>query len=159
MENKIKKLGFVVNHLSINQISYELISSANKMLSHRDDVDVSIFWSSDGPRVVKPNFACYCLYEVFGFTGHTVATSLQTASRILSYPGPNQHKMYYYMMDLDWLRLPNKQFEQLRDVYLSPKLNLIARSQDHFNIISSVWKKPLGIVEDANVEGFAELIK
>jgi hypothetical protein len=158
--SKIKKLGFVISHLTVNQLSYQLISNANRLLGERDDVDVSIFFANDGPRVVQPRFACYCLFEAFGYNGHTIATSIQTASRVLSYPGPNRNQLWWYMWDLDWLRLPaeSRQYEQLAQLYMNPKFNLVVRSADHFNIVKSVWREPASIIEDANIEEFAQLV-
>lgn len=158
--NKIKKIGLVVSQLSANQLSYQLIHSTNKLLSQRDDTDVSLFWINDGHRPVKPNFACMPLFECFAYTGITIATSIHTASRILTYPGPNRHPwLYWYCYDLDWLRLPaqQRQFESLATLYNHPKIRLIARSEEHAEILTSVWKPPIGVVPDCNVELLAGL--
>lgn len=158
MSNTVKKLGFVVPHLTVNQLSYQLISSANRVLLARDDLDVILFWVNDGLKIVKPLFSTMCIFESYGYDGITIATNLSTASRILDYPGPNRNKLYYYVYDLDWLRIPQRQYESLASIYMNPKINLIARSKSHFDIIKSVWKEPIGIVEGADAQEFVKLL-
>jgi len=155
---KVKKLGLVTSHLTVNQLSYQFISSANRLLVERDDVDISLFFVNDGPRIVKPSFSCMCLFEAYAYDGVTVATSLSTAARILDYPGPNRNPIYLYCMDLDYLRMQNRQYEALASVYMNPKIHLIARSKSHYDILSSVFKQPVGIVEGCEAKEFIELL-
>lgn len=156
---KIKKLGFVVHSLNPGQLPYQLITSSNELLRTRDDIDISLFYCFNSVICVEPKFALYGLIDCFSFDGHTVATSIQTASRLLDYPGPRRAgKLYYFCNDLCWIRLQPKQYEQLSQIYLNKDIELIARSQHHFDIIKSVWKEPIGVVENANVARFTELI-
>jgi hypothetical protein len=158
-ENKILKMGFIVNNLGPNQLSYQLINSANSYLRNKDDTDVAAFYHSMSPIPYKPNFGLFHLFEAFNYNGYMIATNLHSASRMLSWPGPNRHKMYLYCYDLDWLRLPQKQWEQLAQIYLNPKLHLISRSQNHAEILGSTWKTPISVIEDCNFSRFAEFIR
>ena len=158
-ENKILKLGFIVNNLGPNQLSYQLVNSANEYLRSKDDTDISIFYHQLNPIPYRPSFGVFGLFEAYNYNGYVIATNLYSASRMLSWPGPNRHKMFFYCYDLDYLRFPQKQWESLAQIYLNPKLHLIARSHFHSEILSLAWKPPVGIVEDCNFSKFVELIK
>lgn len=157
----IKKIGWVISAMQPGQLQYDIIRSSNEYLSSNDDVDISLFWIQDGPRVIQPNFACFSLFELYGYPGVAISTSLHCLSRTLDYPGPARAgKVYFYDYNLDYLRLPPqmKQWEQLNSLYNDHKVEIIVRSQDHYNIISSVFKKPIGIVENCNIEKLKEII-
>lgn len=156
-----KKIGWVVSRLGPDQLCYDIIRSSNEYLQSKDDVDISLFWIQDGPRIIQPRFACMSLYELYGYPGVTIATSLHTLSRALDYPGPNRHsKIYFYDYNLDYLRLPQqmRNWEQLNTLYCHPKVEVIVRSEDHANIIKSVFRSVVGIVPDANIEKIRDII-
>ncbi len=156
--NKINKLGFVLPNLGSNQASFEIVSSTNRYLADHDETDITLFFRNVSPFFIKPNTACMCLFEAFNFCGHLFATDISSASRILSYPGPNRFSINWYCYDLDYLRQTNKQYEQLAEIYLHPRLNLIARSKAHFEILSSTWKTPVATIEGADISKFIKLI-
>lgn len=158
--NEVKRIAFIVPKIGPDQLCFQLIDNANNYLRGYDDVDVTIFFRQDGPRPVQPNFSIMCLFEAFGFNGDMlIATDLNGASRILTYPGCNPDRLYFYVWDLEWLRMSQKTYEQLRDIYANPKLKLIARSNTHAEILTALWQRPIAIIEDANLEEFAKLIR
>lgn len=158
----IFKLGFVTSQMGPSQVCYDIIKSSNEYLASQDDVDISLYWISDGPRVIEPRFACFPLIETFAFPGHTVCTNLHTLSRVLSYPGPNRSK-YIYLMDynLDYNKIPpqGRSWEQLNGLYNHPKVKVIVRSESHADILSSTLLnyRP-NIVSDCNIGKLKEFI-
>lgn len=157
----IKKIGWFVSHMGPSQLNYDIIRSSNEYLSHNDDIDISLYWVQDGHRIIEPRFAMMPMFEIYGFPGAVIATSLHTLSRVLDYPGPARHgKVYLYDYNLDYLRLPPqmRQWEQLNSLYCNPKVEVIARSEDHANIIKSIFRPVVGIVPDANVAKLQEII-
>lgn len=160
MENKIKKIGFICEDLGPNQLSFQLITSANKLLEETDYYDVCLFYRNFLPPVRHANFGTFTVYEAFSYDGVTVATDLHSANAMSKWPGPNRHNMYFYVQNLEWVRLRDQvPYEQMAQVYMNPKLNLIARSEDLKNIIESVWRPVVGIVEDANVKEFVKVVQ
>jgi hypothetical protein len=159
MLSKVKKIGVVFNQVGPNQLYYQFALQANRLLSQRDDVDISGYWINDGPRTVQPNFALMPLFEAYAFHGITVATSLNTCARVLEYPGPNRYKcIYFYCFDLDWLRLQQKQYEQISSIYMHQKVQLIARSEDHAKIIESVWRRPFAVMENFDLSKIVDIL-
>lgn len=149
-----EKLGIIVNNLGPNQLAYYLINTGNKFVNDGEK-DLTLFFHDLMPECANPLFGIMNLAEVYSYNGPVVATNINNASRLLEYPGPS--KKVFYVWDLEWLRMPNKQYEQLNDVY--GKIPLIARSKRHYDILSNAWQQPIGIVEDADVNKLYELAK
>ena len=161
MENKIKRLGFLLHDLSPSQISYQLIKTGNELLKTTDKIDLALFYRNFSVSVAEANFGTFTAYECFNYTGIVVATDLQGAANILKWPGPNRNKMYFYLNDLEWIRLrgqPGVDFESLAAVYLNPKLNIICRSETHKEIFESCWRKCAGVIEGGDVKQFVKLL-
>lgn len=157
----IKKLGFVVSALGPSQVCYDIIKSANDYLSVADDVDICLFWVVDGPRPVQPRFACMNIIEAYAYDGNIIATNLHTLSRVMSYPGPNRSgNIWFYDYNLDYTKIPaqGRSWEGFKDLYNNPKVELIARSASHSEILTSVFRSPKAIVENCNVSEFSRII-
>lgn len=152
----IEKFGFVLSHLAPAQLPYKLIKSANEFLEKKDSCDIIIFYQNLSPLVVNPNFAIMNLSEAYNYDGRLVATEVNNAARILDYVGTR--KKYFYVWDLEWTKMGNKVYEQLSSVYNNPRINLIARSKQHYDIIKLAWREPVGIVDDCNFEKMTDLI-
>lgn len=156
------KLGFVLSQVSVNQLTYEFIHASNKYLRVNDDVDICGFWVNDGPRPIQNTFAMMPLIDCYAWSGHTIATSLHTLSRILSYPGVNRKdRIYYYAYDMDHLRLPGnmRSWDGLQQLIFHPKVDIVVRSEDAFNIIKSTLKTPTAIIDGFDINGFKKLIE
>lgn len=157
--NKIKKIGLLVDQLQPTQLLYQFVMTANKFLMKNDWADFCIFYRNWGGLFVQPNFGTFTAAEAFNYNGFTIATDLNGAQQILRWPGPNRHKLYYYMNDLEWLSMRDKfPYEVLANIYLNPKLNLICRSQTHADITKAVWKEPAFVIEGGDAAKFAELL-
>ena len=153
----LTKIGFVIEHLGPAQLPYQLIRSINSYYQEKDDVDVILYWRNVAPFVVTPLCASMNLFEAFRSDSLLIATDLNSASRILQYFTLDR---YYYLMDLEWCHLQSKQYEQLAEIYQNPKLKLIVRSQQHYDIVQLTWGiTPIGIVEDCRIDKFLEVIK
>ncbi len=158
--NKIKRIGFLVDHLGPSQLAYQLIFSANKLLAQSDKVDVCLFFRNFQPPVITPIFGTFTAYEGLNYNGIMVATDLQSASYITKWAGPNRSKMYFYLNELEWLRFRDSfSYESLAMIYNHPKLNLICRSQEHANLVEICWKTPFGVVPNGDVKRFAEILE
>ena len=151
----LTKIGFILEHLGPAQLPYQLIRSVNSYFEQKDDADIILFYRNCAPFVVTPHCAVMNLYEAYRYDAHLIATDLNSASRILDY---FTNDRYFYVWDLEWTKI-NKPYEQLAQVYQNPKLKLIARSQQHAEIIRTSWGiNCIGVVEDARIDKFLEII-
>lgn len=153
----MNKLGIVVDNLGPNQLANYLISSANRYLEKSLNCDFLVFQKNVIPFCLPINFAVMNTSEGYDFDGTLVATDLNSALQIATFPGPK--RKLFYSWDLEWLRIP-RNYEVLRTIYNNPELEIIARSKYHKELIELTWNtKVHSIIEDCNVEDFFNYIK
>ncbi len=144
------KVGVAVTNLGPTQLNYFLIQNTNRLLAERHDVDLIVFYENLHNPCLTMNFGSMQLTEAWGYDGTLIATTLSTASKILQFPGPS--RKLFYVWDLEWLRMREKSFSELRSIYANPRLQLIARSDEHARVLEACWNTPiLGVVEDFNI--------
>lgn len=146
----MNKLGIAVPNLGAGHMSYCLIRNINLFMSERYDTDITVFYETLALPCLPPACAVMQIHEGFSFDGPMVATSLSTADKLARWPGPSRR--LFYVWDLEWLRMPQKSFEQLRGIYGNPDFDLIARGPDHAHVLMDVWNVPVKyVVEDFNI--------
>jgi hypothetical protein len=139
------KLGIVLDNLGPSQLAYAVLSQANRLVTERSDVDVTVFYESLTRPCITPWFATMQMAEAYGFDGPVVATSLSSAAKLLRMP--SCPRKFFLVWDLEWLRKPQP-YENLKAVYFHSELTLLARGEDHAKAISDCWNRPADIVGD-----------
>lgn len=151
----IKKIGFAFTNLAASQASAEFISAANDEVRN-GDLAITAFVEQSAPTVVRPKFAIMSIFEAYGFDGVLVATNLQTAKAIAGCPRAKAHLFYLY--DLDWLRVPRRDYHALADVYRNQYLRLVCRASGHVKPVADAWnKEPIGVIPDFKPKTFYDL--
>lgn len=145
----MNKIGILLNNLGPSQLAYYAVKNGNDFVNNNPHKDFIVFFYEISPECLRPNFAVMNLSEAYNYNGILVATDANSASRIIEFPGTVNR--FFYVWDFEWLRLNNKNFEDLKTIYDNNKLPLIARSKTHFNLLKKIWKEPIGVVEDANI--------
>lgn len=131
------KLGFGLNNLGASQLAFHFIRSANRMASESIETDVVGFFEAPSSPCILPSFSTMQFAEAWAFDGTLVATSLGIAEKFLRFPCASRR--YFYVWDLEWMRNRKRTFRQLASVYRNPSHILIARSDEHANVISKAW--------------------
>ncbi len=153
-------IGFLIPSVGPSQLAHALIRSANAFLqenSHR--VSLMFFVERPAPAILQPTFAVTNTAEMFDFKGPLVATDLRGATQILKCPGATRRVLYAH--DLDWTRPNYKQagYAELAKVYRDERLELVARSQAHADLIElSFGVAPRAIIENADVAEFSKFL-
>lgn len=141
--------GIAIDGLGFDQLSVDLVTQLNQLYKLNEYSDIIVFYSKHG-IIRKPTmFSMMQLEKMWAFDGPVAATNLDTAAKLLKCPRPN--KKYFYVYDLEWLT-NHYDVDYLANIYCNKNINLIARSQDHFNILKQCWKEPVSIIEDFNYE-------
>jgi hypothetical protein len=149
-------LGFMVKDLSPSQEAFYLINYANKAVM-QDGHDVIVFYENPSAPCLTTGFAIMQTTEAWSFSGPLVASNLNLASKLIQFPGTKQK--YFYVWDLEWVRMQTKNFSILSYIYRNPSLKLLARSREHARIIASCWNVPHPpIVENYNIDKIVEII-
>lgn len=155
----MNKFGFLVSYLGGSQLAYNLITSANKMLTEDYRTDIVAFISNPVRAWIQPSFAVMNINEAFDFDGVVFATDLNTAGKALRFPGASRR--YFYVWDLEWIRGTKMfTFEEFQAIYTDPRIGLIARNRDHADVIEQCWNRaPAAIVPNCDVAGLVDFAR
>lgn len=146
----MKKVSVMVNDMGYSQLSTSLIRSFNKICESYAGIDTMAFYRDPSMAPITPLFSCMSYAEIWGYDGAVIATDLRMAKSLIEVTGPK--KKYFYLWDLEWLRMPSPVYRELSDVYNSDSLELIVRSEHHSEIVSKCWKKPSLVMKDFDPE-------
>ncbi len=151
------QIGILVDSLNRNDLSINIL---NKIKPYsKGYVDPIVFFQRLEIAHARYRFGLMASSELWGFKGTAIATSLNTAELLLNCISPQ--KKYLYLWDLEWMKNDIKQcknVDYLYKIYNDPNLHLIAKSKEHYDIIKSCWKEPVGIVEGFDYERLIELV-
>ena len=151
------KAGILVNRIDASQMGFSITNSINHISENMINVDIIVFTREYSSPPITPLFASMPETEVWGFDGPVISTNLETASTLLNATGPP--KKYFYIWDLEWMRMESFAHKDLSNIYNSEKIELIARSKRHQDIIGKCWKYPSHIMNDFNHKDLIRIIK
>lgn len=139
-----KKLNLLVDNLGACQLSYYLTKKANQ-LCENNTASVVVFYDQIGPYHMQPLFPTMQMIEHIGQEGISIATSIDTANKLVSSFGANR-RLYYVW---DWPFLENLPiYEEVINILLAPELELIARCEAHAKIIENFCNRKVNFIFD-----------
>ena len=150
------KLAFAVKHLGASQFNHDLILNTNRVMRSRSDLDISVLFEDVARPCIPLHFSSMHIIEGWGYDGAVIATNLSTAEKMIRFPCVSKRLFYAY--DLEWLRLAQKPFRQLRAIYGHPDVILAARCKDHADVMSKAWNRTVEVVESVDIERLLELV-
>lgn len=150
------KCGVAVSDLGPSQLNYQFITNTNEMVGSRFDFDAIAFYENISKPCLAMNFASMSLTEAWGFSGVMIATTLSTAQKISHFPSCSGK--IFYVWDIEWVRIRNKQFSELAQVYRNPELTLVARCEDHAQLLKQIWGRDAAIIRDFDLEKLHETL-
>lgn len=140
----IPNINFLVDHVGASHMAYYLVEHANAMSGH-GQANVIVFYDQLHRPCRKLLVPTMMMIEAWAQPGVSIATSLSTAARLLSFPGPQQ-KMFY-VWDMSWIRNP-KYVGPFGELFRNQNLTLIARCQDHADVLSNNFNVEVPYVFD-----------
>lgn len=146
----IKHFSVLIDKLDISHKISLMIHNLNTLVVDNYIYNPTIFYNSLGKSLIYPQFTRLGMQHAWGYEGPMISTDIGT-TQILNKCIRTTKKMFY-VFDLEWLHIPNIQFSLLTNIYQNNNIELIARSQSHYDVLTRVWKKPIGILEDFNYE-------
>lgn len=145
------KLGIIVQDFTASQLSYDIINNVNNFIKNKHDIDIWGFCNELNTIVIQPHFPIVQITYAWEFDGIAIATNLNTLDKLLLMPGPR--KRFFYNYDLEWLRMPKKDYLTLARYYRNNDVELIVRSEDHKKVIENCWNREvLLVMEDFNIK-------
>lgn len=151
------KIAFFVRSLAATQMSYQLIKNLNQFYEtdRSATVDFAVFYESEARPCIEPEFLITNATDAFNYPGNLISTSLSTAYKANRFP---KAKHSFYVYDLEWMAMPNKQYEVLSEIYQKPK-SILTRSDDHANLIQKIWNCQARSAGDFDIKRIIELLK
>lgn len=146
----------VTKDLGPSQKNFYLIKSFNK-LSKAVEISTSVFYERPSIPVVRPLFSCMGISFVSSYGGNAISTTLEEADKLLK--SNTSCKKFLYLWDLEWLESPVF-FTKAYEILSNERLNIIARSESHAEVIENFCNKSVvGIVDDWNTEQLLSILQ
>jgi len=153
-EKNIMKIAFILNDVLPGQKSFYAIKELEKLTKNVEDSPL-IFFLNLSSSVTNVNFAMMNVYNLAHFDGVCVATDLETANILRN--SKNKMDRYFYVWDLEWLRNPHS-FESVIKILRDPSLKILARSEEHKQVIENYCNRKVeGVLDDFNIEQLKEI--
>lgn len=138
------KLAVLVNKLSSSQLAFYFILNGNRFIDENPKCDLIGMYEVQSKACINPNFAIMPSAELYSFDGVAVATNMSTAAKLLRCPSPC--RKYFYVWDVEYLRIPGISYGTLRALYGSKELNLCARSEDHARVLRNAFNRDVKVI-------------
>lgn len=152
----INKIGILVPHLHNNQLGYEITSQLNSLAETHPYIDSVVFTEDDKPQTIIPKFAIMHISEVYDQQGLLIATTPNTAGKLIHCWGTPFKVFYNY--DCYWMRGARNKFETLFNLYQNKEFDLVVRSESHAQILMNNFNvTPKAIVKEFNILDFIKL--
>lgn len=133
----MKKFAVALNDFQASQLSVLVIKNINEWMKKNYLCDIIGFYNNCTNFVIEPNFCCMPSSELWGYDGIVIATDFNSAEIVLR--SPSISRKYFYIWDLEWFRLKEKDFLRLSNVYKNQELEVITRNQEYAQVIEKVW--------------------
>jgi hypothetical protein len=133
-----------------------LLSNFNHIIKEHGEISPTIFYQKLGSCQIPSMCPKMHYVRAWNYTGVLISTDIATTT-ILDKCIRSPRKLFY-VHDLEWLYLKSPLFSHLNTIYNNPEIDLIARSQSHYDILQRVWKKPIGIIDNFNKEDILKII-
>ena len=149
----MQNIGVVVDTIINNEINRLMFNTLND-LSQRHSVYLFANYTQHLP--VKNQFCILQQMHALNHTGILIGTSLLNSQIVIN--SLMATDKYYYMWEPEWPKFNELKFIQLDKIINNPELNLIIRTQEHFNLMKSLFKVPSGTIKDWNIEDMEKII-
>jgi hypothetical protein len=93
--------------------------------------------------------------QAFNFNGTIITQDLGLTQELKNMV--YAEKRYIYLYDFDWMRIENLRFSHIEASLLNDGIDIIARSDSHYKVISDLFKKPKHIMKYWDVNVLKEL--
>ena len=154
---QLTKFGVILDDLTMSQKTFLAITQINKRVQEDLSFDAVIFTKNMAIPCIRPKCANVFIQEIAHYDGMLIATDLDSAMIMIK--SVNRAKKAFYVWDLEWIRR-SKDFLENMNVYRSPEIKLVARSETHAKEIEKYsGRKVEAVVDDFNLDKLLELYK
>lgn len=138
-----KKLGIIVKDVSPSELTFNILKHGT---DHSDVIDTVLFFEKIAKPCIDNLVARMHVVEAYNYDGPIIATCLNTAQLLINMPSPNPK--FFFVNDLEWLYMKERNFHLLSSIYRHPSLTLLCRSKYHQSFIENCWNVPVKAIVD-----------
>ena len=150
---KVTKLGILLNNFCHNQLAYQTLKSVANYYNHNGTADITLFQEVPIIPIIQPHTAIMFPNEVYEFDGTLVITNLNHIPVAEKAIGPT--KKIFYVWDLEWIYMQQKQYEHLAPLYRNKNFTIVARSLEHARLLRNAWNIEVNhIIQQPKIEDF-----
>ena len=147
-------IGFLMNSVSNSPRNILAVKNINKL--RNEGIETCLFCDIvDHKFSVPVETNVLQKAQAFNFDGTLITHDLSAAQDLQNMVYAK--KRYIYLYDLDWTLIEAPRFAPTHSLLLNEHIELIARSNSHYKIISDLFKKPARIMKYWDVEQLKEL--
>lgn len=150
----MKKLGIYVDTIEYSQL---FLCLNHQLHLSKNDLNVTVFFNNSGKFINNCEYTVMPAYNIWKANFPIIATDCISA-RYLIDAHPIKDK-YFYIWSLDWLTHGVKDFRLNLSTYCNNTIKLLVRNELMFNIVKSIWKEPVGIIDDFEYRSLYEIAK
>ncbi len=152
----INQFGVVVDGLSMSQLGIMISKNLNYIVEQYNNICPTVFFDEFHQSIITPLFPMMQQVEFWNYNYPVISTNLETTKHLINAQRPP--KKLFYVVDLEWLYFPKIVYDELEQIYNNENIELIARSESHYKLISTCWKEPIGIIEDFYYKDILKLL-
>ena len=105
----------------------------------------------------EPPVSIFHSARAYSFEGSIISTDLATTSTLTRLQLPA--KKMFYVAKMEWLEMDSVHYSQMRNLYQNDEIDLIASTQKIYDKLESIFKKPLCIMKDWNLNHIKQVIE
>lgn len=142
----MRYINILVEDLGASQLSYYLSTEINKIHTIRTDITCIVYYHNIHRHCINPLFATMSNVEISGAKDIAIATSINTANKLLEVIGPT--KKFYYIWNLEWQGLQQSYYTALLELLHKPELSIITRSESHAALLYNNFNRKPDLIFD-----------
>jgi len=147
-------IGIVKNNVQIQAKDIMAVENINRL----NDMNVNscLFCNLIDPNFPLPlNTTVLQKAQVLDFNGPIITDHLSIAQDFINLPYASRR--YIYLYDLDWKYIDNFSFMHVAPLFFHEKIDLIVRSESHYDLVKKLFKEPCCIMKEWDCKILKEL--
>jgi len=156
------KLGFLVDNLGASQLGYYISKNIGSYLENNQQSSITCYYDNFERKCSQTNFATMNIIEAWDQGGAIVATSENTARKLLNFVGTQEKFFYVWDMTFFYERIGGikhmKTFD-MNNIFFKEGLTLICRNNLHAQLIENNFNRKVKyVVDNFDINKIVEII-
>jgi len=156
------ELGFLVDNLGASQLGYYIGKNIGLYLENNPQSSITCYYDNFERKCSQTNFATMNIIEAWDQSGAMIATSEDTAKKLLNFVGTRKKFFYVWNTVTFYERFGGikhmKTFD-MNNIFFEEDITLICRNQLHAQLIENNFNRKVKyIVDNFDINKIVEII-